>query len=431
MRFFTNSGMRFRTITFLFLLKIIAGVGLTLVYTYYYTDRSTSDIYKYFDDGKVVYNVLKEDPIAYLKLVSGVGANDTTLLPYLDDTKNWHEQSADWLNLMSVKNTNYFNSNRLVTRFNAMVMLFSQGYIYVHVVFMCFLALLGSIGLYRALMAFYKEKENILLAIIFLLPAVLFWQSGVLKEGLLIFFTGLFIFHFFAFFQTKDWVNAVCALLFFFFIVLCKYYVAVAMLPGIVAYKWQGLTGGRNASYKFAYTFIGIMLAVVIALYALPQYNPLNTLTDKRSEAIKSAIFGEANELLFTDNVAPYPADVAKKLPELVRITFFEPIKITAKPMIALASFENVLVLVLVLLFIFKANNKLKNPAVFWFLLSYSLIILFIIAFTTPVTGGLVRYKTAGIPFLLIALLMLSNNKWVYRINTAAAGLTFFFRKRK
>jgi len=424
MRFFGNSGLGFRTITFLFLLKIIAGVGLTLVYTYYYTDRSTSDIYKYFDDGKVIYKVLKEDPVAYLKLVSGVGANDTTLLPYLEGTKNWHEQSADWLNLMSVKNTNYFNSNRLVTRFNAIVMLFSQGYIYVHVVFMCFLALLGSIGLYRALAAFYKEKENILLAIIFLLPAVLFWQSGMLKEGLLIFFTGLFIFHFFVFFQKKSWVNVVCALLFFAFIILCKYYVAVAMLPGILAYLWQALTGGRNASYKFAYIFIGIMLAMVVALYALPQYNPLNTLTDKRNEAIKSAIFGEANELLFTDNVAPYPADVAKKLPELIRITFFEPIKITSQPMIALASLENVLVLLLILLFIFKAIFKPENPAVFWFLLSYSLIILFIIAFTTPVAGGLVRYKTAGIPFLLIALLMLANNKWVYKINSTLKIIT-------
>lgn len=417
MRFFTNSGLGFRALTFLFVLKIIAGVGLTMVYTYYYTDRSTSDIYKYFDDGKVVYNVLKESPVDYFKLVTGIGANDTSLTHYLDDTKNWHEQTGEWLNLIKVKNFNYFNSNRLVTRFNAVVMLFSQGNIYVHVVFMCFLALLGSVGLYRALVSFYKGKEKLVVFIIFLLPSVLFWQSGVLKEGLLVFFLGLFIYHFLAFFQTKNWVNAICALLFFAFIVLCKYYVALAMLPGIVAFKWQGLTGNKNATYKFAYTFISIMAVMVVVLYVLPQYNPLNALCDKRNESIKSAIFGEANEMLFMDNVAPYPADVVKKLPEVLRIGFLEPLTITKKPVVLMASLENVMVLALILLFIFKAKWKLATPAVFWFLLSYALIILFVICFTTPVAGGLVRYKTAAIPFLLLALLMVANNKWVYKTN--------------
>jgi hypothetical protein len=410
MSFFKRCGLSYKTTLLLFVFKLIAGTGLTLVYTYYYTDRSTSDIYKYFDDGKVIYNVLKESPADYLKLVTGIGADDPRLDHYLDDTKNWHEQSGEWLNLIKVKNFNYFNANRLVTRFNAVVMIFSQGNIYVHVVFMCFLGLIGGIALFRALAQFYKGKEKLLLFLIFLLPGVLFWQSGVLKEGLLIFFTGLFIYHFFTIFnKPKPLIHIAIAIIALLFIILCKYYVALAMAPGIIAYTWYGLAGKHNAGYKFAFTYLGLMLGMVVILYAAPQYNPLNTLCDKRDESIKSAVYGEAKEFLFTDKVAPYPAAVAGKLPEVIKLSFVEPLKLTTSPLILMATMENLLVLGLILLFITYAHRRIESPAVFCFLVSYSAIILFIICFTTPVSGGLVRYKTAGIPFLLMALLMLSK----------------------
>jgi hypothetical protein len=405
-RFFTNSGLGNRLTSFLFTLKILAGVGLTLVYTYYYTDRSTSDIYKYFDDGKVIYNVIKESPSDYAKLVTGIDADDPSLEHYLDSTKNWLEISDGWLNLMKVKNYNYFNSNRLVTRFNAVVMIFSQGNIYVHVVFMCFLALLGSVALYKALANFYKGKEKLLVFFIFLMPSILFWQSGVLKEGILIFSTGLFIYHLFTYLKSKKWVNAFCVLLFFAMIVLCKYYVAIALLPGIIAYTWQALTGGENAGYKYVYTYMGIMAALVIILYIFPERNPLITLCNKRSESVKSAVFAEAKEILFMDNVQPYPAEVAKKIPQIFRVSFIEPMKLTKNPLMLLATLENALVILIILLFSLYSKRRSGNVALYYFLLSYAFIMLFIIAFTTPVTGGLVRYKTAAIPFLMLALLL-------------------------
>lgn len=395
-----------RLTSFIFTLKVIAGIALTLVYTYYYTDRSTSDIYKYFDDGKVIYNVIKESPVDYAKLVTGIGADDPSLEHYLDSTKNWLEISDGWLNLMKVKNYNYFNSNRLVTRFNAVVMLFSQGNIYVHVVFMCFLALIGSTALYKAVAEYYKGKQKLLVLLIFLLPSILFWQSGVLKEGILIFSTGLFIYHFFTFLKNRNWLNALWALLFFGLIVLCKYYVAIALLPGVIAYTWQALARGENAGYKYAYTYMGIMTVLVIILYVFPEHNPLITLCNKRSESVKSAVFAEAKELLFMDNVQPYPIDVAKKIPQIFRVSFIEPIKVTKNPLMLMATIENLLVIALILLFSLYAKRRSGNVALFYFLLSYAIIMLFVIAFTTPVTGGLVRYKTAAIPFLLMALLL-------------------------
>lgn len=381
-----------------------------MVYTYYYTDRSTSDIYKYYDDGKVIYSVLKENPIHYLQLVSGVNANAPHLQEYLKDTKNWHEQTGEWLNLIKVKNFNYFNSNRLVTRFNAIVMLFSQGNIFVHVVFMCFLGLLGGIAIYRALVQYYKGKELFLLAFIFLLPGVLFWQSGVLKEGLLIFFTGIFLFNYLNIYKNPTpWLSILYTIIALYFIILCKYYIAIALAPGIIAYTWYCLAGKNNAGYKFAYTFLGLATALTILLYLLPQYNPLKMLVDKRDEAIKSAVFGEAKEILFVNRVDPYPANIVQTIPQVLKNTFLEPLKITTSPLILLSTLENLLIIALLLFFIIRVQRKIESPAIFWFLVSYALILLFIIGFTTPVSGGIVRYKTAAIPFLLMAMLMLSK----------------------
>jgi len=52
MEFFSIEGLSRKEISAIFILKIIAGVVLYLIYTYYYTDRKSADIFKYFDDGK-------------------------------------------------------------------------------------------------------------------------------------------------------------------------------------------------------------------------------------------------------------------------------------------------------------------------------------------------------------------------------------------
>src|SRR5690606_21957916 len=62
-RFFEVPGLNRRSIGALFLLKVAAGTALWWVYTYYYTDRSTADIFKFFDDGNVMFSALLAHPL--------------------------------------------------------------------------------------------------------------------------------------------------------------------------------------------------------------------------------------------------------------------------------------------------------------------------------------------------------------------------------
>ncbi|MFH1322145.1 MAG: hypothetical protein ABII90_16025 [Bacteroidota bacterium] len=78
MKFFIIEGLSRRTISAIFALKIIVGVILWMIYTYYYTDRKSADIFKYFDDGEIIYNTLFVNPVHYLQLVLGIDTDANT-----------------------------------------------------------------------------------------------------------------------------------------------------------------------------------------------------------------------------------------------------------------------------------------------------------------------------------------------------------------
>ncbi|MGZ4034336.1 MAG: hypothetical protein ACXVP4_05690, partial [Bacteroidia bacterium] len=75
MKFFDIESLSHRTISGIFILKIVFGLILWAIYTFYYTNRSTADIYKYFDDSKIVFDTLKTNPTHFFKMLFGIGNN--------------------------------------------------------------------------------------------------------------------------------------------------------------------------------------------------------------------------------------------------------------------------------------------------------------------------------------------------------------------
>ena len=53
----------------IFGIKVIVSIFLTLIYTKYYTDRDTADIFKYFDDSFVIFKAIATNPIDYFKII--------------------------------------------------------------------------------------------------------------------------------------------------------------------------------------------------------------------------------------------------------------------------------------------------------------------------------------------------------------------------
>ena len=107
---------------------------------------------------------------------------------------------------------------------------------------------------------------------VFLFPSVLFWSSGVLKEGLLFFAFGFLILTIFNLIQNKKVSGMGLAL-----IVLClgllmilKFYVLVVLIPVLVAYCWVELSGGKGIWWKYAsvlllFALVGLNMQLIFS----------------------------------------------------------------------------------------------------------------------------------------------------------------------
>ena len=71
--FFNVNGISRKQLIYLFVIKIGAGISLFLVYSYYSNYSDEADIFKYFADGNIMFNALRENPIDYFKMLTGIG----------------------------------------------------------------------------------------------------------------------------------------------------------------------------------------------------------------------------------------------------------------------------------------------------------------------------------------------------------------------
>lgn len=412
MSFFKYSGLNPITRYSIFIIKVISGVSLTLIYTYYYSDRSTADIYKYYDDASVIASSLPQHPDIYFKLLLGFEENDPSLLPYINQMHNWSPHSDQWLNYTQTQDYNIFSSNRSITRFNAILWPFTAGNIYTHVLFMCFISMLGLMAFYRRISQDGMNKRALLLVFLFLWPSLLLWCSGVLKDGLIVvaFYLGFYI-------LTsprntpKIALKSILLLLLSFLLLVTKYYVLVAILPAIFAYLIYRLSAKRNILLSHVASFILCIVVIVTTSAISVNNNAISMLNDKREEALKAAILGNAQHTLFVHTADPGIIGFLKEIPSAILCGLFRPFIWESRnsPFILLSALENALLFLLTLACFIYPEKRKNIPNWVWTMLSFSICLAFIIGYTSPVSGGIVRYKTAFLPGLLAAFIMLIN----------------------
>lgn len=258
MNFFVIDGLSKNKITGLFLLKLIAGFSFLAIYKFHY---SSGDFDTYFLDSKI--------------LVRSILGNDQKHF-----SEAWHGNFGDVL----------FGNARFIIIINAILQLFSFGNFFVHLIFFNFFSFIGLTALFKAFVKHFPQKKLALLLGIYFIPSVLFWSSGVLKEGLLIGSLGLFI-YFSDFGLLKNHSIKNGFFVFFFFIAICfiKTYVAFILIPLISANFIISRTSDRFIGLKYAGVFIITIAIASIIILMKPNYNPLVLISDKQAKAISEA----------------------------------------------------------------------------------------------------------------------------------------------
>ena len=451
-----------------FVLKVIAGMALWAIYTHYYTDRSTADIYKYFDDAEVMFSALPHKPFDFLRMVSGIG-NDNI---YFKD--NYYDQMLHWYRPFGSSAT---NDTHAIIRFNAIVRLISFGQYPVHNVIMNALSFLGLSFIFQFLSFGFKQKAKALFAATFLLPSVLLWGSGVLKEGMLFLGIGLLVracANLIYKPHQRSWASFVVAMFGIALLLSVKSY-ALAIVPALLAlmppwrFNWKGIMG--------VYA-VGFALMIAISTVS-PQFDVFEKLRIKQKEFINLANGGTylarvsslgtdtvyvpshfhhqlSSNMGITqvpDQVVMFPIknmavdssttavrfigerftvlldygrtgsriDIARLDGSVISTLKAMPMAVTnalLRPwpwqvdgvfgLMALA--ENaILLMLLVLPFLFREKNA--PTGLIALCLMFTLTILTLTGLVTPVVGAIVRYKVPALPFLAAMCIHLTDTR--------------------
>lgn len=410
MNFFDVEGLSRKTISVFFLIKILFGFAVWCVYTFYYTERANNDIFRFFDDAVIMFNAIYHHPMHYVQMVLGINTDASYLKPYYKQMANWYKPWA----------AATYHNNRIIIQFNALVHLFSFGYYNVHTVFMCFLSFLGLTGIYKTFVPLMKDKTKELAFAVFLIPSVLFWGSGVLKEGIIIFALGIFLYYSYQYFFVKRSVIGLLSIVFLAMILaFTKIYVFLAIAPSILALIFVKKTGTKHVFLKFLGVHV-LLFIIAVNLYRLnSNWDILRELKHKQWALTEIAEIGNAGSLISTKKLEPNTIGLIKNTPEAIMNTLFRPHLFEAKSLFMLMSaMENLLLIILIILsfvFIKKPNNE--SLPLLYTSIFFVFCLALIIGLVNPVLGSIVRFRIPLLPFFaIIFILLLDKEKMIARM---------------
>jgi len=401
--FFGAEGLSKKTISLIFIIKILAGIAMSLIYTYYYTNRNTADIFKYFDDSKIMFDALFKKPMDFISMMTGIG-NDSAYF-----NEHYYKLMNNWYR---VYESNIYNESHTIIRFNALARIFSFGYYNVHTVFVCFLSISGLDAIYKTAIRFIKNKSKELIFGIFLLPSVLFWGSGVMKEALLFFALGLLVYHFFSILEKFNFVHVVWIILSAALIYFTKFYILAIAFPILISHLWVSKTKEKFIFMKYLVVFVLYIFAGLQLHHIKPGFDALDILVTKQRDFIGLAKFMNSGSLINIPILTPDIWSFMRNAPQAFFITMFRPFIFESNSiLILMAAFENFIILIILILAIIFANFKQIHKSIFFACL-FAVILMFVLTgLITPVMGAMVRYKVPALPFLMILLTMLIDKE--------------------
>lgn len=393
-------GLPYRTLLAFFFIKVAAGALFIFIYTFYY-ESSTADIYRYFNEGRVLSGALRENPLDFLRMLSGIGADAPHLKMYYDKMPYWWDPE-----LYPV-----YNDNRLMIRYNALLNLVSFAKIHVNSVIANFFSLAGLVAIYKFGLNHLNPKKISWLKLgVFLFPSMIFWGSGLIKEILLIPVMGFFLYFndkILSGHKLKAWQYLVFVALALLFLLL-KVYVLLLLIPCLAAFYLAARLKRPGPGLIFlAVIFLAVMLVLATG-WLLPNFDPFAVLAKRQNFYMRFSIFVNAGSLIQQVFLEPSFKSIVTYVPRALSNVLFRPHLLDSfNPVILSAAVENLVILTMITLTGWYGIRKKKLNRMEWFGIWFTLLLFIFIGITTQVYGTLVRFKIPALPFLWMSFLSL------------------------
>lgn len=386
---FTGSDFLIRA----YLLKTLGGLSFAVIYLYYYEGGDTME---YFRSSATLTDILLEKPNAYFKLMSMNCEEARPLLGALGKVIYYSNTGEEWFMLKLISPLHFLGFRS-----------------YLGITFlMSLISLIGSLKLYQTMVRLLPGKELLIFRINFLIPTVLFWSSGLLKDTITFSCFAILCYYFYKILQDKKlrWHYFIILPIAAYVILQLKSYILISFSVWVFITVILSLLKGVNKSV-FRYllgTFLGIgmiLLGYLLISYMLTsnqEYNTENLYSKVRGfHTWHTQLGGSAYDL---GEMEYSEVGFLKKAPAAINVTLFRPYVWEANSaLLLLSSLESIFMLCIVAWALIRKRLRVfsilfRNPYLFGGLI-FCLIFAFSIGLTSYNFGALSRFK---IPLMAI-----------------------------
>ncbi len=383
--FVKKTGIAGSGIILLFLVKIAAGLAIG-----YFTKDVTNDYWPLNADSMNEHRLLLSNPQAYFTNIfhsgyeKGYGGFLDALPSYWNDLRiTLISKALAWFNFLS--NGNYYINSLLYN----------------------FFGFLGHVAFYRTFIQVYPRKRNVIIICSFLLPSMLYFSSGVQKDGIVFTAMGFLCYSTYQSLQKNSFTAKrifviVLALVLLFFI---RSYVVLLIVPALLLW-----ISAVKKQWPVSVTFIsGYMVTGILFFclhYVTGSFNPMEAVT-KKQEAF--FMLDKATTQVPLDTLHPVFSSFAKNAPQAFNHSFIRPyitdVSSSSLLPVIVETFSYQLLL-LGFLFFRDANGlQQKHKAFITAGLFFAFSIFLFIGYIVPNMGSIVRYRSIYLVFLITPLL--------------------------
>ena len=380
--------------------KIIGGISFGLIYMFYY---GYGDTFTYFESAKILGDVFIEDPVYGLQLIFEVTD---------------YVRVEDYLYNQFL--VNYYRGDDTFTVIKIAGLLSALafgGYFSTTILFSCF-AFFGQWKLYQTFIDRYPNIKFELAVAHFFIPSVIFWGSGIMKDSIVIGFLGLLMHSCDQLFSKgkRKFFNLLVVTVSTYFIYTIKSYILIALIPSLLFWFFFSFNSRiKNGVIK---TIVFPVILVLVSLSSLYSYVLIESFDEKfnSEQLLSQAAIYQTNH--YTEiaiegtrsgyTLGDYNQSILGMLvqaPSAVAVTLFRPFPWEIKNIVmALSSLES-LILTFFTLFVFY---KMKFGRLISYFISdgfmimclvFTLLLAFIVGFSSYNFGALARYKIPCLPF--------------------------------
>ena len=389
--FVKNCGLQKKYIVLLFAAKIFAGLAIGWISIHIYS--TGNDYWDVNREGWSEYQLLWSNPHEYFTNLFKSGY-DQGYGGLFDSFQSF------WNDLR----------NNIIIKLLSLCDIFSRGNYYINSLFFNFIGFLGHVALYRIFVQLFKRQQLAIVIGCFLLPSMLYFTSGVQKDGI-VFTTLAFLFYaVFQSLQKNAWSIKRLCIIFTAFIILflIRSYVLINLLPAlaiwvlVATFKWPPLQ-----SFLIGYIIAGLIFFNINNI--VPSVDPLKTVTNK--QAAFFTLPKAATEIRL-DTLHPNFKSFLSNAPQAFNHLLLRPYltEVPAKSLLPV-NIELLVYQFLFILFLFFKRPPVKEeqgPFLF-FGVFFTLTMFLFIGYIMPNLGSIVRYRSVYLPFLVTPVICKIN----------------------